>query len=88
MNNHRVLALVGVGLVTASALTACNSTSTDSNADIASLDARVSALESQVAGLESIIGKTIIADPAAQLADLESRKRDLPPDGWTHHCRP
>ena len=68
MNNRCATAFAAAGFVTATALAGCSSnTTSESSADIASLDARVSVLESQVAGLESIIGQTIILDGGVSL---------------------
>ncbi len=71
MNVTRPIALTAAGLLAATALAGCSSDS-GSDASTAELDARVTALEEQVAGLEAIIGRVIIADPAASLQQLQS----------------
>lgn len=62
------------------ALAACSSDSSSSDATTAELDARVTSLEEQVRGLESIIGRVIIADPAGQMQQLEAEVSALAKD--------
>ena len=73
MNVTRPLALTAAGLLAVTALAACSSDSgTDAGTDasVEELNIRVNALEEQVRGLESIIGRVIIADPAASMQQL------------------
>jgi len=80
MKVTRPLSLVAAGLVAVTALSACSSDSGSSDATTAELDARVTSLEEQVRGLESIIGRVIIADPAAQMQQLEAEVSALAKD--------
>ena len=80
MNLTRPLGLAAAGLLTVTALAACSSDSGSSDATTAELDARVTALEQQVRGLESIIGRVIIADPAAQMQQLDAEVSALAKD--------
>lgn len=70
MKLTRPLALTAVGLIAVTSLAACSSSSDSSDASTAELEVRVTALEEQVRGLESIIGRVIIADPAASMQQL------------------
>ena len=80
MKVTRPLSLVAAGLLSATALAACSADSGTSDATTAELDARVTSLEEQVRGLESIIGRVIIADPAAQMQQLEAEVSALAND--------
>jgi chromosome segregation ATPase len=80
MKLTRTLALAAGGLLAVTGLAACSSTSGSSDVTTAQLEARVTALENQVKGLESIVGKVIIADPAAQMKQLESEVAGLEKD--------
>ncbi len=80
MNVTRPLALTAAGLLAVTALAGCSSDSgTDAGTDasVEELNIRVNALEEQVRGLESIIGRVIIADPAASMQQLSDEVATL-----------
>ncbi len=80
MNVTRPLALTAAGLLAVTALAGCSSDSssdTASDASVEELNIRVTALEEQVRGLESIIGRVIIADPAASMQQLSDEVATL-----------
>jgi chromosome segregation ATPase len=76
VNIARPLALTAAGILSVTALAGCSSDS-GSDATTEELEVRVTALEEQVRGLESIIGRVIIADPAASMQQLSDEVATL-----------